>query len=493
MQISKLRERIGELAAASQNLEPTQELRANWQFLANRSINEFIEALPAGKAYKTIDPDELGLTLESLAAAHDPSTLIPELCRALASSGIVTASPGHLGFVPGGGLYAGALADHMAAALNVFSGDSFASPVAVHLHEEVLAWLCRMVGYDPSRAFGDITSGGSLATLTALQVARSAHGLKARDYERTTVYLSEHTHHCCAKALRTLFGDELIVRSVPLENYRLSPHALDALIRADREQGLTPWLVIGTAGTTNLGLVDPLEAIAELAAEHGLWFHIDAACGGFFALTARGQEILRGLDRADSLVLDPHKGMFLPYGCGAVLLKEGELLREALAGSGSYLQDRRGSGQRSPMDYSLELTRPFRSLRLWLSLKLHGTEPLRAALEEKLALAQYCRLRLEANPGLRVLEASDLSILAFYLESTARPEEGEQLTRSLLARLNAQGRTFLSSTQVDGRFVIRIAILSFRTHLEIIDQLLEAIARETAGLEQLASHARTLS
>lgn len=471
----KLREDIERLELATRSLEPSLAERQRWQETTNNQINHFIEQLPSLAAYQDHSASALTKILEDLESTNDPTAIIAQVTAGLSSLGIVTAGPGHLGFVPGGGLYAGSIADQLAAALNVFSADSFASPVAVAIHQQCLRWLCSMVHY-PDEAWGDITSGGSHATLTALQVARHSRKIKAADYHRTCVYLSEQTHHCCAKALHILFGEEVAIRKVPLKDYRMDAESLAQMIQSDRESGLLPSIVVATAGSTNLGCIDPLSKIAAIAAQEDLWLHVDAACGGFFALCDERKEQFAAMAAADSVVLDPHKGMFLPYGCGAVLIKDGELLRRALAGSGGYLQDRKASDLPSPMDYSMELSRPFRSLRIWLALRLHGEDLIRQALEEKLRLAEYCRTQLLAFEGIEMIGPMDLSILAFHFTPSQGADHSKAATQRLLKLINLSQDVFLSSTTIDGHFVIRVAIVSFRTHLKTIDKLLAVIA-----------------
>lgn len=469
---------ISRHAGASASLEPSATERAGWQASVNALVNEFMDGLGSARTFAR--------PLASPRSPHEPEGLqtpgdaLAELKRATLADGILTAGPGHLGFVPGGGLYIGAIADHFAAATNAFCADAFASPASVKAHCEVMRWLLSVVGYGSS-AWGDITSGGSHATLTALGVARYARGLRPRDYAKHCVYLTEHTHHCAHKVLSVLFAEEIVVRTVPLTRHSMDPAALARLIEQDRTAGFTPWAVLATAGTTNLGKVDDLAAIADVAHASGVWLHVDAAYGGFFALCPEKAAMFRGLAEADSVVLDPHKGMFLPYGCGAVLIQDGRLLRHAFDHSATYLQDRvvANNALRSPMDYSLELTRPFRSLRLWLALRVHGVETLRSALREKLALADHLAREIESIPRLRLVSPPDLSILAFRVETTGG-EDADTATRALLERVNRHPEVFLTSTTLDGAFVIRIAVLSFRTHLETAERLL-GILREEAG------------
>jgi aromatic-L-amino-acid decarboxylase len=243
---------------------------------------------------------------------------------------------------------------------------------------------------------------------------------------------------------------------------------------ADRSAGLEPFCVFATAGTTNTGAVDPIDTVADVAAEHGLWLHVDAAYGGFFMLTERGRTAFTGIDRADSITLDPHKGMFLPYGVGCLLVRDGSLLRKAHAVGGQYLQDLDDvAGLPSFADYSPELSRGFRGLQLWLPLHLHGVDAFRAALDEKLDLARTVFEELRADPRLEVPWEPRLSIVAFR----CRGRDADVRTREMLDRINNERRVALSSTTIDGRFTLRVCVLSHRTHRDRIDEAIAAIRR----------------
>ena len=464
----------------SSMLEPSPEQVIVWQEAANLIIQKFLQKLPDHPTYQKTSPELFESFAIALAKADDVPAHLALIERHMGEAGLLTAGPGHLAFVPGGGLYIGAVADHLAAAINSFSADAFASPIAVKIHQEVIRNLANMVGY-PIEAWGDITSGGSQATLTAFWIARDSRGIRPRDYDKTVVYAAEHTHHCCEKALRILFGADLIFRNVPLLDHGIDPRALNELIRQDREAGLKPFMIVATAGSTNLGRIDPITDIAEIAEAEHLWLHIDAAYGGFFMLCDELRSKFAGLEKADSIVLDPHKGLFLPYGCGAVLFRNGELLRQDKAHAGDYLQDRTDSDLRSPMDYSMELTRPFRSLRIWLAWQCHGREALAEALREKHLLAVYCRKEFQKIPSIECIGGLDLSIFAFSLKSADKVTT-DLMNRALLQAINQHPEVFLSSTLIDGSFVLRVAILSFRTHIETVDRLIAIIREESQKL-----------
>jgi glutamate/tyrosine decarboxylase-like PLP-dependent enzyme len=292
------------------------------------------------------------------------------------------------------------------------------------------------------------------------------------------VYLTEETHVCVRKSLHTAGLGALAHRVVATdERRRMSVADLAAKVAEDRARGAAPWMVFASAGTVNTGEVDPLDAIADVAREHGLWFHVDAAYGGFFLLTERARALFEGIERADSVVLDPHKGLFLPYGCGAVVVREEQALRRGFAYSSDYLDDVQRAGVPSPADYSPELTRHFRALRLWTSFKLHGLDRYRAALEEKLILAQLAHRRLAAIDRIETGSTPALSCVTFRAHG-----EGDAATAELHSRILERGRVYLSSTRLWGRLYLRLCILSFRSHRADVEEAIAEIERAARDL-----------
>jgi aromatic-L-amino-acid decarboxylase len=386
-----------------------------------------------------------------------------------------TAGPGYLAYIPGGGLPHSAVADLIADAVNRYVGVFAAAPGLAQIESNVVRWFADLVGY-PRAARGILTSGGSLATFSALVTARRDR--LPDDFLSGTLYASDQTHHALQKAALLAGFPPDSVREIPTDDaYRIRVPALAEAIAADRAAGRTPFFVAGNAGTTNTGAVDDLAALAELAGRERLWFHVDGAYGGFFVLTREGRRRMAGIERADSIVLDPHKGLFLPYGTGALLVKDGEALKRAHALSAEYMP----SMQEDPdlPDFNLlspELSRDFRGLRVWLPLKMHGIGPFRANLEEKLALARHAARELSSMPGIEILAEPQLSTLAFRLVRAGLDAAAlDQLNRELLERINAKKRVYLTGTMLRGRFAIRICVLSFRTHRDRMDQGLDDI------------------
>jgi aromatic-L-amino-acid decarboxylase len=393
-----------------------------------------------------------------------------------------TAGPGYLAYIPGGGLLHAAVADFIADAVNRYTGVWLAAPGLVQLETNVLRWLAAMVGY-PDGALGILTSGGSLANFSAIVAARTDR-LPER-FQDGTLYVSDQVHHSVHKAARLAGFPADAVRVIATDSgFRIRLDCLEDAVRRDRAAGRVPFLVVGSGGTTNTGAIDDLGALAAFAGRARLWLHVDAAYGGFFALTARGRRALAGLERADSITLDPHKGLFLPYGTGALLVRDAATLRRSHATEGAYLPAMQKADDF--VDYcqlSPELSRPFRGLRLWLPFQLLGAAAFREALDEKLDLARVAADGLRAMPGIEIVAEPELSTVAFRgIWRGLAADETNARNRALLDAVNRRRHVYLTGTSVDDRFLLRICVLSFRTHRDRIAQALADIRDARAGL-----------
>jgi len=412
------------------------------------------------------------------------SDLLEHLFNECLPPSLNATSPGFMGYVPGGGLFHAAVADLLADTMNRYVGVNAVAGGFAQLEANVLRWFCEFMGL-PQTAAGFLTSGGSLANWSAVVVAREQQ--LGEDFSRATVYTSDQAHHCVAKAVKLAGLGTASLRVIPCDSeYRLSMRHLREAVTADRAAGLRPFLLVASAGTTNTGAVDPLAACADFAAAEGLWLHVDAAYGGFFRLTGRGEQVLAGIERADSVALDPHKTLFLPYGTGALLVRQATHLKAAHASSADYLPA--ASEHQDIWDFadlSPELTRPYRGLRVWLPLKLHGVDVFREYLDEKLDLAQWLCAQLANIPQLEVIAPPQLSILAFAVRAAADEDVAarNRRTEALLHAINARQRVMLTGTMLKGLFVIRVAIVSFRTHQTRVEMLLEDLQ---LGLEALS-------
>ncbi|HEY7700626.1 MAG TPA: aminotransferase class V-fold PLP-dependent enzyme [Vicinamibacteria bacterium] len=475
---------IHALETRARELEPSAEVRQALLRDVSAYAEEFLSKLPDLPAY--LETEDRGIGLLDTPVGEEPrplSLLLEHLRRDVDRPGLNPASGGHLGYIPGGGLYASSLGDYLAAVTNRYSGVFFASPGAVRMENMLLDWMSGLVGYPRSTAGGNLTSGGSIANLMGVVAARDAHGIRSRDVERAVIYATEQAHHSVTKAIRIAGLADAVERLVPLdERYRMRAQALERAIESDRANGRIPFLVIASAGTTDTGVVDPIEDIAVICGKENLWLHVDGAYGGFFVLCEPGRKALGRLDGSDSLVMDPHKTLFLPYGSGAVLVRDRTKLLESHHYTANYMQDAlRARDELSPADLSPELTKHFRGLRLWMPLLLHGLAPFRAALEEKVLLARYFHERLSERPGFEVGPYPDLSVVIFRY----RPAHGDAdaFNQKLVEAIHEDGRVFLTSTILDGRFTLRLAVVSFRVHLETIDLALEILDREVRRLE----------
>ncbi|MGB8705914.1 MAG: aminotransferase class V-fold PLP-dependent enzyme [Gillisia sp.] len=477
-----MKERILELEQISTVLRPSSETRKTWNSQVCEYSEEFLEEIDSKKAYygnagKTVgiykfdvteDPVELRQLLESISKNID-------------AAGINAASGGHLGYIPGGGIYPSALGDYIAAVSNHYAGVFFAAPGAVRLENMLLRWMCRTIGFPESSA-GNLTSGGSLSNLMAVVTAREASGLKAAEFHKAVIYLSEQAHHSLQKAIRIAGLTEATIRYVPLDDHlRMSAAELKKAIQKDRENGLIPFFINASLGTTNTGAVDPIKVISEIAKKEKLWLHIDAAYGGFFKLVPELKNKFEGVEKADSITLDPHKSLFLPFGTGAVLIKDKKAVQKVHHYLADYMQDTHSATEEiSPADVSPELTKHFRGMRLWLPLKLFGLKPFRAALEEKIYLARYFQKEVQKLKNFETGPEPELSIAIFRF----LPNEGDvnSFNEKLLEEIRKDGRIFLSSTTIDGKFWIRAAILAYGTHLRHIELLLEILKEKTSIL-----------
>jgi aromatic-L-amino-acid decarboxylase len=453
---------------------PLEPGRADMEAMGHQAITflaDFVDALPTAPASNT---DNSTGTIAALRRpptrdAGDLTDLLSLFARGVAGA-VNTSGPGYLAFIPGGGVYTSALAELLARGVNRFTGLPGFAPGLTAMEDGVIRWLCDQFHF-PARATGLITTGGSMANLSAVVTAR--HDRLGEDFLDGTIYVTAHTHHSIEKAARIAGVPAARVRTVPTNpDLRMDAAAAARMITEDRAAGRRPFLLVGTGGTTNTGAVDPLDELAALARRENLWFHVDAAYGGFFQLTKRGRERLAGIERADSITLDPHKGLFLPYGTGVLLVRDESPLRAAHSGDGYYLQDMAETdGWDLPHYANLgpELSREFRGLRLWLPLHLHGVGAFEDALNEKLDLAAHAYQQLAADPSLDVPWSPDLSVVVFRMRGDDRHNE------ALLQRINGSRRIFLSSTRIDGRYLLRLCVLSHRTHADRIDEALQII------------------
>jgi aromatic-L-amino-acid/L-tryptophan decarboxylase len=473
-ELEEIRRCIQETQKIAERLEPSPQERGRAQKAVISYTENFLDNIYRIKAYQQTEEKGAGILASPI--AEEPIT-IEEAMTLIRDQvdypGLNPASGGHLAYIPGGGIYYSALGDYLADVTNRYAGVFFAGPGAVRMENMLIRWLAEILGY-PAAAGGNLTTGGSLANLIGIVTSRDAKKIRSRDIERSVIYLSTQAHHSVDKAIRISGLKEAAIRYVALDQrHRMIPADLESQIQRDQQQGLNPFLVIASAGTTDVGAIDPLAEIGSIAKGYDLWYHVDAAYGGFFILTEEGKARLRGIEMSDSVVIDPHKGLFLPYGLGVVLVKDREKLQASHYYTANYMQDARGAvDEVSPAEVSPELTKHFRGMRLWLPLKLHGLKPFRACLEEKLLLSKYFHLRIAAL-GFEVGPEPELSVVTYRYV----PQRGDAdaFNKKLMEEIVRDGRVFISSTLLNDQFTLRFACLAFRTHLETVDLLLKLL------------------
>jgi glutamate/tyrosine decarboxylase-like PLP-dependent enzyme len=384
--------------------------------------------------------------------------------------------PGFLAFIPFAGTWPGALGDFVASALNVYAGSWMEGAGVAALELEVLRWFADWIGY-PSDAGGALVSGGSIANLTAFACARETRVGEMSD--RLVAYVGDQAHSSVARAARLLgFRPHQLRVLASRDDHRLDPDTLAAAIDDDLALGHTPLVVSASGGGTNTGVVDPLRELAAVCAERGVWLHVDAAYGGFAALSERGRRALDGIELADSVTLDPHKWLYQPYECGCLLVRDASLLEQAFAIAPYYLDDARAAdGEVNFSDRGVQLTRAARVLKLWLSLRTFGIGAFREAIDRCLDLAEHARRRVEASERLELL-AGDLGVVCLRRVEVGLDEaELEWLNAGLVAAVERSGIGLVSSTRLAGRYVIRLCVLSHTTTQDDLDRIVDILER----------------
>lgn len=386
--------------------------------------------------------------------------------------------------VPGPGNFVGAVADLVASGLNVFGGTWIEASGPAQVELVVVDWLREVCGLPPS-AGGLFVNGGSHANLTGLALAR--HAVLGGPDPSSLVCCSDQAHSSVRRALGVLGLGAAQVRTVRSDELgRLRVDSLvDELDRGAGEGG-RPFCVVATAGTTNTGAVDPLNEVAGVCADRGLWLHVDGAYGAAAAFAPRARDLLVGMEVADSLVLDPHKWLFQPYEAGCLLVRDPALLRDAFGVTPEYLRDvAAGPEEVDFCDYGLQLTRRFNALKLWMSLKVFGADAFAEAVERGLARAEEAESFLRSSPRWEVVTRAQLAIVTFRYV----PEAGEWpsdaldgLQRRIAGRLNADGRATIATTTFGGRSVLRMCTINPTTTGDDVTRTLQAL--EWFGAEE---------
>jgi glutamate/tyrosine decarboxylase-like PLP-dependent enzyme len=390
--------------------------------------------------------------------------------------------PRFFGYVPGAGTWPAALGDLIAAATNIDAGAWREAAGPSQLELTVLDWFRTWIGY-PSEAAGVLVSGGSAANLTAIACAREA--LIGPMSTRIMAYASDQTHSSVARAARHLGFRPDQIRVLPTDaRFRVRPNELADAMDADVAAGRIPFMVIANAGTTSTGAVDPLDAIARICRERGAWLHVDGAYGAFAVLTERGRSALEGLELADSVTLDPHKWLAMPFEVGCLMVRDGATLERAFELHPEYLTDRRaGTPTVNFADRGLQLTRASRAIKVWLAIQTFGLEAFRDSIDRAIDLTVEAQRRIEGDPRLELITPASLGILTFRQRGGAdeTPDVVDRRNEAIVAMLAMSGDVLLTSTVIGGRYAIRLCILNHTSGANDVAHALERVATAEVG------------
>jgi len=469
-------EKIKSAEKRAKLLEPNFSERERWNKKILQYADNFLDKLVNEKTFIPYTEEQINKTKFKISdEPENIDTIIENIKNDIDIPGLNPASGGHLGYIPGGGVYPTALGDYLAAVFNKYAGIYYAGPGPVKLENSLIRWMCEIIGF-PKSALGNLTSGGSVATLIAVATARDAKNITSKNIGKSVIYLTKQAHHSVEKAIRISGLNEAIIRYVPMtEDFRMNTDVLRNMVKNDKDSGLNPFLLVAATGTTDTGAIDPLDNIAEIAKQNNMWMHTDAAYGGFFILLDSEKEKFKGIEKSDSVTIDPHKGLFLSYGLGAVLIKDVNALNNTHRYQANYMQDKVETfSEPSPADLSPELTKHFRGLRMWLPLKLFGLNPFKAALEEKLLLTRYFYKEIQ-KIGFEVGPFPDLSVMIYRF--VPKNKNANDFNLKIVEEVKKDGKVFISSTKIDGTVWLRLAVLSFRTHKDTIGYTLTLLEK----------------
>ena len=457
------------------------------QFLGN-AVARIVADHVAGLASRRVTPEATPADLEKLFDEPLPEQgialedILARFRNDVAPNAMGVPSPRYFGQFNPTPLPIGVWADALASMLNQNAGAWRNGPASAMIEARVIRWLCDLLNYGP-QSFGTLASGGSEANLIALKCARDsvANGIKDRGVRKAPgdliVYASEQCHYSIDKSADILGLGREGLRKIPTDDrFHIIPNALREAIAKDREAGRVPCCIVGVAGTTSTGVVDPLEELAEIAQENRCWYHVDAAYGGPLAFSPKYKDMLRGIDRADSITFDPHKWMFVPFACGATLVRDGgRVLRDAFDMTPEYLSDDRG-GADVEFDffrYGQLGTRRFNALKLWMAIKFMGREGYAKTVERQIELTKYLAQRIDALENFTRVGEVETAVCCFRLNGP----ETDRLQQRLQQIIERSGEAWLTTTVVHGRRAMRVNINSFLTEKHHIDGLVELLVK----------------
>lgn len=466
-------------------LDVSSEQFEHWIQQAGKLVTNFYTEKEQSKVFAGRSPAEVQELLEESLPQkpEDVDDLLGEVGNKIFGTITDNTGPSYYGYITGGGNQVAVLAEMIKASLNQNNLKWHSSPVSTELERLVMRWVAEFIGY-PTSSAGVLLSGGSVANFNCLAVARKIKATADISNEGVygsnpmTVYVSEEGHSSFDKAMDMLGLGKNYLRKIPAdERMRIIPEQLDEQIRADKNAGVHPICAIAVAGTTNSGAVDDLEAVAEICQRHDLWYHVDAAYGGPAAKVEGVSELFNGIEKADSVVVNPHKWMYVPFEAGGVLVKEPEHLRRTFSTIPDYLKsDQKSGGRTDLMEYNLPLTKEFKSLKVWMTIKAYGADRLREEIVSDINKAQYLVELVENNENLELMTPAPLSIVCFRYNTGRRDADAlDQLNDRIINRIEEDGRVFLTGTKIDGRTALRVCFINHRTEKEHIRRLVKVV------------------
>ncbi len=463
-------------------LEPSAHEMRKWIEEAAAKIIPYVDSLPDQPVTNGLKRDSfLKKIREPIPRqATELSELLTTIFDELLPVGINLPSAGYLAYIPVGGLFHTAIAEFVTTSINRWPGLYKFCPGFIEIEKTVIAWLNEMMGM-PKTAGGILTSGGSLANFGGMVTARSEK--LGEELANGVIYCSDQAHHSVLKAAVLAGISRKNVRKIKSDQqFRIPPEVLKSMIQSDLEQKLKPFLIVASAGTTNTGAIDPLDELAEIAKHHGLWFHVDAAWAGAFRMTKNGKQMMKGIEEADSITFDPHKALFLPFGSGALLVRDMNALKRAHSFEADYLPSENSDDfdQLDPSQVSPELSRTVRGLQVWLPMKMLGIQPFIDCLEEKLELTRFVTEELRSISGVEVIAEPQTAIVAFRYGASSG--DLNALNQKLLDQINQDGSILLSGTMLHGKFAIRVVPFGHRTHRKHVEMALNLIKSAIANV-----------
>ena len=466
-----------------------------------RKASELVVRLYAGLDRARVTPVKSRMEIASLfdePLPQDPQpmeAILQEVENNIFANSTLYLTPRFFGYINSGGNEAAVLGELLASAVNQICAKWHFSPAASEVERRVIRWIAQFIGYAPEAA-GCLLSGGSVGNLVGLAVARKqkapfdSASLGMRGGPSVTVYVSQEGHASLEKGMVLLGMGRSQLRKIPvLDDLTIDLQALEKQVSENRKNGCHPICVVGNAGTTNTGAVDPLDALAEFCRKQELWFHVDAAYGGPAAGTQAARRLFRGLDQADSVVVNPHKWLYVPAEAACILVREPRALRDTFHVVADYLRDESDAGvdgQLDFKDYGPQLHRNFRALKVWMTFKAYGAGRLRAAIERNIEIMQYLADRIDQSQDFVRLAPVPLSVVCFQYRTPDTSVHVDQkyldeLNHRLPEALEKDGRVFLSGTKIHGKRALRACSVNHRLRKEDVDFLLDVI-REVGRL-----------